>query len=450
MAELRKKVSVRWVLAGKRVKPHTPGAVQVSQESTKWYAVGSPLPRGKSVPLSRDKGVSQRMLAELVTRLERSGAGLPDLDEVKRPLSAWLDAWHETLSARPGSDAVWCRQIHTRLTRLVEGCRFSRASDIDPDKVTRWLADQRAKPSRAEGQLSQQTCNHYRAHLHALCAWLVGRGVLTSNPADRVPVGDVRPDLRHARRPFAPADLLPFLDGVRARPPVLKTTGPDRHALYLLACATGFRRAELSALRPSWFDLDGAPPTVVMPGVASKNGEPARQPLPTAIVPDLRAFLAGKPELPLWRAPALFHSAKMIRADLEAAGLPFVTNTPEGPRRLDFHALRHTYLTLLHDAGATAKEAQSLARHSTPSLTIGRYTHVGTDALAARVNLLPLGAPAPRALEDLSRDELLALCRWSLPLAAALVAAPGVPGWHDVSHDGNEGERPGEATLGRK
>jgi hypothetical protein len=43
---------------------------------------------------------------------------------------------------------------------------------------------------------------------------------------------------------------------------------------------------------------------------------------------------------------------------------------------VDFHALRHTYISRVVASGANIKVAQELARHSTPTLTLGRYAHV--------------------------------------------------------------------------
>jgi hypothetical protein len=55
----------------------------------------------------------------------------------------------------------------------------------------------------------------------------------------------------------------------------------------------------------------------------------------------------------------------------------------------DFHALRHSYITRLARAGVPAVVAKSLARHSTITLTMDRYSHVGlVDELAA-LNALP-------------------------------------------------------------
>src|SRR6516225_6788106 len=66
----------------------------------------------------------------------------------------------------------------------------------------------------------------------------------------------------------------------------------------------------------------------------------------------------------------------MFRADLEAAGLV-----------ADFHALRHTFITNLANGGVHPKVAQALARHSTITLTMDRYSHtlMGDQADALRV-----------------------------------------------------------------
>lgn len=56
---------------------------------------------------------------------------------------------------------------------------------------------------------------------------------------------------------------------------------------------------------------------------------------------------------------------KAFRADLEAAGVKDLDD-PLGP--LDFHSLRHSFLTNLARAGVHARTAQALARHSTITL----------------------------------------------------------------------------------
>ena len=78
---------------------------------------------------------------------------------------------------------------------------------------------------------------------------------------------------------------------------------------------------------------------------------------------------AGKgSDEPLLAVP-ISHCVRMLRLDTDKAGIPFTTL--EG--KIDFHSLRVTYTSFVIEAGATVKEAQSLARHSTPYLTMNVY-----------------------------------------------------------------------------
>jgi integrase len=70
-------------------------------------------------------------------------------------------------------------------------------------------------------------------------------------------------------------------------------------------------------------------------------------------------------------------TARMLRPDLDAAGVP----PSVAAKVVDFHAFRHTYITGLVQRGASVKTCQTLARHSTPTLTLGRYAHVEEDEM---------------------------------------------------------------------
>ena len=59
------------------------------------------------------------------------------------------------------------------------------------------------------------------------------------------------------------------------------------------------------------------------------------------------------------------------------------------PKAADFHSLRHLYISRIVRSGVTPKVAQELARHSTVTLTLGRYSHAGLYDLAAAVDSLP-------------------------------------------------------------
>jgi integrase len=75
----------------------------------------------------------------------------------------------------------------------------------------------------------------------------------------------------------------------------------------------------------------------------------------------------------------------MLRYDLEAAGIAYETDSGT----TDFHCLRHSYVTALAKSNAPVKIVQSLARHSTPTLTLGVYSHVGLYDQAPALDALP-------------------------------------------------------------
>ena len=97
----------------------------------------------------------------------------------------------------------------------------------------------------------------------------------------------------------------------------------------------------------------------------------------------------------------------MLRRDLEAAGIPYETDSGTA----DFHALRHSYVTALAMSNAPVKIVQSLARHSTPTLTLGVYAHVGLYDQSAALDALPdltRPAPTPQTLAKTGTDGPLA------------------------------------------
>src|SRR5262249_56671488 len=82
----------------------------------------------------------------------------------------------------------------------------------------------------------------------------------------------------------------------------------------------------------------------------------------------------------------------------EAERSDFLAYVDADGRYADFHALRHTYISRIVQSGASAKTAQTLARHSTVQLTLGRYAHASLLDLSAAVSALPpITSPGPDA-----------------------------------------------------
>ena len=92
-----------------------------------------------------------------------------------------------------------------------------------------------------------------------------------------------------------------------------------------------------------------------------------------------------------WIAEARTEAERTVREEAS-----FLVYRDESGRCADFHALRHTFITRLVRSGVKPKEAQTLARHSTITLTMDRYAHTGLHDVAAAVeslSSLPLSGP---------------------------------------------------------
>ena len=238
---------------------------------------------------------------------------------------------------------------------------------------------------------SIKTSNLYLDAIKQFAAWLVQDRRAADNPLAHLSGGNVKLDRRHDRRPLPLEELRPIFQAARGSACTFRgMSGPDRVALYSTACVNGFRAEELASLRPAAFDLDGDPPTVTLSAENAKNGRTAVQPLPPDIAAALRGYLAGRPaDQPVWPGTWCKKAAEMLRIDLDAAGVPYAVEGPDGPLYADFHALRHSFIAMLDRSGATLKEAMQLARHSDPKLTMAVYGRAQLHDLGEAVRRLP-------------------------------------------------------------
>jgi hypothetical protein len=119
--------------------------------------------------------------------------------------------------------------------------------------------------------------------------------------------------------------------------------------------------------------------------------------------------------LPIWPGTWTEKAAKMIRKDLEAARSAWIAEVADDEAEredreaslflmysddegcvADFHSLRHTFVTMLVQSGVAPKLAQSLARHSSITLTMDRYAHVGLYDRSAALERIPSILPQDR------------------------------------------------------
>ena len=76
------------------------------------------------------------------------------------------------------------------------------------------------------------------------------------------------------------------------------------------------------------------------------------------------------------------HTARELDKDLKAAGIP--KSAPGGT--VDFNASRVAYINFVIERGVSVKEAQTLARHATPELTMNVYGRTREERLSQAVD----------------------------------------------------------------
>jgi len=400
MARLYKPVITRYLnpQTGRRCRKTDPGAVKKNVKSRTW--------RGAfrdadgilhDIKLCTNKSASRQMLNEAEAAALAGEAGRLQAER-RRPLSEHLADFRRHLEAK-GNTAGHVRQTLTRLEGLCNGCRFRRLPEIDCDRAAAWLA-----AKRDAGELATQTTNYYVAAARQFGNWLMQSGRAAHNPFRHLQKLNAAADVRVERRAIS-ADELSRL--IRTTAESNRTfrglTGTDRAMLYATAAYTGLRASELASLTERSFDLTADPPTITVAAAYSKRRRRDVLPLHPVLAERLAGWVSDKQKdeptvafdknaatPTLWPGTWRERAAEMLRADLQTADIP---HTDDEGRTFDFHALRHTFVTMLASSGVHPKTAQTLARHSTITLTMDRYAHVGLRDPAGALEKLPLVAP---------------------------------------------------------
>lgn len=245
-----------------------------------------------------------------------------------------------------------------------------------------------------------KTLANYAEALGALCDWCVVRGYLDADPLQSLGAFDTTP--RSTRRAMTVAEIKRLLSAC----------SPHRRLLLETAFLSGLRVRELRSLTRDHLDVELC--GLQLDADWTKNRQSGFQPLPASLVKRLDKFAESgeasrlyaeryrrrdtkleAPENPLLYVP--IHTARDLDKDLAATGIQ--KYAPNG--KLDFHSCRVAYINLVIESGVTVKEAQTLARHSTPHLTMNVYGRVREARLSEAVE---------KVAQVISESEECALC----------------------------------------
>jgi integrase len=385
---------------------------KTKKESKKWWgqyrdAHGTL----KRIPLASSKNVAQQLLADIVARVERERVGIvdPTADEMKRPITQHITNFEKHLKSKNNSP-FHIKESVKKVQRCVAHCHWKNVSQIKSENVENFLLDLREKHG-----LSIETSNHYLRAIKTFVHWLVATERLNRDPLVKIKALNVSTDRRHDRRALSAAELARLIDVADSGPPTAGLNGPDRAMLYLLAVYTGFRKGELGSLTLRSFQLDKEPCTITIQAAYSKRRREDTQVMHPDLVARFKEWLAyktvGPNEIlfPVSRKTCGTErdGSSFLMFDLGAARTFWIAEaeTQEEKKRreasdflkyidsngkfADFHSLRHTFITNLGLAKVAPKTAQTLARHSSISLTMNIYTHISEGEHIEAINSLP-------------------------------------------------------------
>jgi integrase len=355
-----------------------------------WYvAYRDATGKTKRIKGYTDRGATKQLMARWEKAQAQGAEGLVDPYAVHKakPLIQHVADWIAELR-QLGRDDVYIRLCEFRMSRLIADCGWSTLEKIAPDSFIKWRETATAEVGHAKEKgsnikpMSARTKNHYSTTAITFCRWAVKRKRMATNPLADLSGVETAGKLTRERRALSEDEIVALLNAV-----------PPRHKLaYRIILATGLRRDELRQLRWGDVKLNGPMPHIQLRPETTKAKRADVLPLRADLVVLLKDARgdAGDDD-PVCRTMPSIASHKLY---LERAKIPF---TDDRGRRADFHALRHTYGTLLAKAGIAPRVAMSLMRHTDMRLTMNVYTDPRIFDMAGAVEKLAL--PKIPALE---------------------------------------------------
>ncbi|GAA4470059.1 hypothetical protein GCM10023156_62980 [Novipirellula rosea] len=336
-----------------------------------------------------DKGLTQQLANKVEAEAKLRRDGLIDLEQEginqrKRSLiEQHLLAFENGQKSKKNTE----KHVNLTMTRvrfIVNGCEWTVLGDMLADDVEDFMTEH-----QEDKDISNRTYNHYLQAIDSFGNWLAHpkRRIIQTNPFAGIPRRNAEIDIRHQRRALTAEEFTRVLAAARnSGISVQCYSGEVRARIYTLSYMTGLRKGEIASLTKGSFNLQAAQPIVTVEAGASKHRRKDVLPLHPQLVTELKDWLSELgPKDALFPKLGKRKGWKLIRKDLELAGIPY--RTAEGVA--DFHAAgRHTHITELLRNGATLPEACQLARHSDVRMTM-KYAHIGIDDQAKALACLP-------------------------------------------------------------
>jgi integrase len=279
----------------------------------------------------------------------------PDERVINETVAEYV-AWGKIEGTRDGGP--WTASHSYEVQRILENWQTWLNVNVLADLVGKQGKVENVKRERLANGSSPFTVKRDIRSLKSFIKWCLAKKYLREHPMPELigRLGRVHGAAKCTRRALTEDEISRLLQVVPL----------ERKLIYQLAVWSGLRANEIRTLQVCDLDVTGS--RIVLKAERTKNRTAGYQPIPSVLVAQLSEYSRGKQPTDT----LLFVSkrpAAQLRRDLKKAGVRPIS--PEG--KVDFHALRSTYVTLLIEKGANIKEVQELARHSSPELTLEAY-----------------------------------------------------------------------------
>lgn len=237
------------------------------------------------------------------------------------------------------------------------------------------IRDGVAAMQTGQGAIAITTAGNYVAALKDVLDSAIEERLLTTNPARSREVRRVRKQTATKEK----QKVGPFtLDEVRR---LMAVSNDEWKGMILFGFHTGLRMMDIACLGEA--NIDGAQ----LLKTSAKTNTLTRTPLH----PQLTAWIKGRNGdfFPKIRTMTNSNVSTTFSNLMKKSGVPRDTVLPGGEKvKRSFHSLRHTFTSVLADAGISAEIRMKLTGQKDSEVHAG-YTHHGNEALAKAVSKLP-------------------------------------------------------------
>lgn len=265
-----------------------------------------------------------------------------------------------------GDSGPHVRITYRRCRRVLRKINAQTYEDITTERVTTAIASLCDNRHQKRPLLNAGGRNVHLAAMRNFCHFLKKNHYAVEHLLEDAKRFRGEPVIK--RRAITPQQVRALLDAAIAGEPFKGVSGAERALIYEVCIVTGMRANEARQLRINDFALEIDQPFIHLRAETVKGKKKERfQPITSDLADRLVQHLFGRAAHDLaFRVPK--ECAEMLRADLAAAGIPYV----QDGERFDFHSLRVEHASLSLEMGASIKVVSESLGHADITTTM-RY-----------------------------------------------------------------------------